>query len=167
MLRGLATYYAKEPDTLFMVRIAQGFVHMGKGTIGVTPFFQDRQILNGNAVAGLLSLLVSFTEARDFVLGKHHWMLYWLAMSMFPQFLIMLDEDGEEKDVTVRVGQAVNTIGLAGTRSGISGITTHSAPVRVGTVDRAEMGTGEFVPYTNVLEGFVFVKKNPGWDKED
>jgi len=159
MLRGLATYYAKEPDCLFMVRIAQGFVHMGKGTIGVNPFFHDRQILNGNAVAGLLALLVSFTEAREFVLGKHHWQLYWLAMAMFPQFLITLDEDGAEKDVTVRVGQAVNTVGLAGTRSSIAGFQTHQTPVRIGTTERAEMGTNEWIPFQSILEGFVFVKK--------
>jgi len=49
-------------------------------------------------------------------------MLYWLVTAMYPQFLITLDENDEEQDVTVRVGQAVNTIGLAGTRSGISGV---------------------------------------------
>lgn len=56
------------------------------------------------------------------VLGKHHWMLYWLVTAMYPQFLITLDEEMEEKAVTVRVGQAVNTVGLAGTRHGISGV---------------------------------------------
>jgi len=44
---------------------------------------------------------------------------------MYPQFLITLDEETEEKAVTVRVGQAVNTVGLAGTRMGISGVSQH------------------------------------------
>ncbi|GMK57829.1 hypothetical protein CspeluHIS016_0406630 [Cutaneotrichosporon spelunceum] len=167
MLRGLATYYAKEPDCLFMVRIAQGLVHMGKGTIGVNPFFNDRQILNRNAVAGLMALIVSFTDARKFVLGNHHWQLFWIALAMFPQFLIMVDEDDQEKPVTVRVGQAVNTVGLAGTRSGISGFQTHQTPVRVGTTERAEMGTNEFFPYTSVLEGLVYIRKNEQYDAED
>lgn len=56
------------------------------------------------------------------MLGDHHWMLYWLATAMYPQFLITLDEQLEEKAVTVRVGQKVNTVGLAGTRMGISGV---------------------------------------------
>lgn len=167
MLRGLATYYAKEPDCLFMVRVAQGFVHMGKGTIGINPFFHDRQILSGNAVAGILAILVSFTDARKFVLGNQHWQLFWIALAMFPQFLITLDENTEEKAVTVRVGQAVNTVGLAGTRSGISGFQTHQTPVRVGTTERAELGTNEFFPYSSVLEGFVFIKKNEQYDAED
>lgn len=167
MLRGLATYYAKEPDCLFMVRVAQGFVHMGKGTIGINPFFHDRQILSGNAVAGILAILVSFTDARKFVLGNQHWQLFWIALAMFPQFLITLDENTEEKAVTVRVGQAVNTVGLAGTRSGISGFQTHQTPVRIGTTERAELGTNEFFPYSSVLEGFVFIKKNEQYDAED
>ncbi|KAJ7879550.1 hypothetical protein B0H14DRAFT_1605114 [Mycena olivaceomarginata] len=36
----------QEPDCLFMVRIAQGLVHMGKGTIGLNPFFSDRSIMS-------------------------------------------------------------------------------------------------------------------------
>lgn len=57
------------------------------------------------------------------VLKDSHWMLFWLVTAMFPQFLITLDEkEQEEKAVTVRVGQAVNTVGLAGTRMGISGV---------------------------------------------
>jgi len=64
MLRQLAGYYYKEPDCLFMVRIAQGLVHMGKGTIGINPFFSDRQIMSRTAVAGLLATLTAFTDAK-------------------------------------------------------------------------------------------------------
>jgi 26S proteasome regulatory subunit N1 len=49
-------------------------------------------------------------------------MLYWLVTAMYPQFLITMNEEIEEQAVTVRVGQAVNTIGQAGTRHGISGV---------------------------------------------
>lgn len=38
---------------------------MGKGTIGINPFFADRNVLSPSAVAGLLSLLVSFTDAKS------------------------------------------------------------------------------------------------------
>lgn len=49
-------------------------------------------------------------------------MLYWLVTAMYPQFLITLDEELNEKAVTVRVGQAVNTVGQAGQRRGIAGV---------------------------------------------
>ncbi|WVQ83362.1 hypothetical protein IAT38_005502 [Cryptococcus sp. DSM 104549] len=167
MLRGLAVYYNKEPDCFFMVRIAQGLVHMGKGTIGINPFFNDGQAMSRTAVAGLLSVIVSFTDARKFVLSKSHWMLYWIVTAMYPQFLITLDEELEEKPVTVRVGQAVNTVGLAGTRHGISGFQTHQSPVRIGTGERAELGTNEFFSYQSVLEGLVILKKNEQYDADD
>jgi 26S proteasome regulatory subunit N1 len=64
MLRQLAGYYYKEPDCLFMVRTAQGLVHMGKGTIGINPYNTDRTLMSRNAVCGLLTVLVSFTDAR-------------------------------------------------------------------------------------------------------
>ena len=38
MLRGLASYYAREPNHLFVLRISQGFLHMGKGLIGLAPY---------------------------------------------------------------------------------------------------------------------------------
>ncbi len=65
MLRGLAVYYAKEPDCLFVVRVAQGLVHLGKGTIGINPFFNDGGVMSKTAIAGLLAVLVSFTEAKS------------------------------------------------------------------------------------------------------
>jgi len=167
MLRQLAGYYYKEPDCLFTVRIAQGLVHMGKGTIGINPFFSDRNIMSRPAVAGLLATLTAFTDAKAFVLDKYHWMLYYLVIAMYPRFLITLNEDLENLPVTVRVGQAVDVVGQAGKPRTISGFQTHQTPVRLGTTERAELATEEYIPYANVLEGFVILRKNPGYEKED
>ncbi|KAF5336461.1 hypothetical protein D9611_006460 [Ephemerocybe angulata] len=167
MLRQLAGYYQKEADCLFMVRIAQGLVHMGKGTIGVNPFFSDRSIMSRPAVAGLLAVLTSFTDAKAFVLDKYHWMLYFLTPAMYPRFLITLNEDLNNVPVTVRVGQAIDVVGQAGKPRTISGFQTHSTPVRLGITERAELATEEYIPFAHVLEGFVILQKNPGWEKED
>jgi hypothetical protein len=124
MLRQLAGYYHKEPDCLFMVRVAQGLVHMGKGTIGINPFYNDRNTMSRTAVAGLLATLVAFTDAKGceyfapsirfvvilnilftVILDKSHWMLYFLVTAMYPRFLITLDEELNNLPVTCRVGQ--------------------------------------------------------------
>jgi len=124
MLRQLAGYYYKEADCLFMVRIAQGLVHMGKGTLTLYPYFFDRTIMSRTAVAGLLATLIAFTDAKscewdgialrdvfrlrihlEVVLDKYHWMLYYLVPAMYPRFMITLDEDLKNLPVTVRVGQ--------------------------------------------------------------
>ncbi|KAJ7770509.1 26S proteasome regulatory complex non-ATPase subcomplex Rpn1 subunit [Mycena metata] len=167
MLRALAGYYYKEPDCLFMVRVAQGLVHMGKGTIGLNPFFADRSIMSRPAVAGLLAVLTAFTDAKNFILEKYHWMLFFLVTAMYPRFLITVDEKLESMPVTVRVGQALDVVGQAGKPRTISGFQTHQTPVRLATSERAELATEEFIPFGHVLEGFVILQKNPGWEKED
>lgn len=50
---------------------------------------------------------------------------------MYPQFLITLNEQLEEQPVTVRVGQAVNTVGLAGQRMGISGVSLDNMHISI------------------------------------
>jgi len=165
MLRQLAVYYAKEADCLFMVRVAQGLIHMGKGTIGLNPYHTDRQLMSRTAVGGLLSVLLAFTDAKSFVLDKSHWMLYYLVTAMYPRFLITLDESLELLPVSVRVGKAVDVVGQAGKPKTISGFQTHTSPVRLGTYDRAELATEEYLSYAPVLEGFVILRSNPGYEK--
>ena len=94
-------------------------------------------------------------------------MLYFLTPAMYPRFLITLNEELSAMPVTVRVGQAVDVVGQAGKPRTISGFQTHSTPVRLGTTERAELATEEFIPYSHVLENFVILEKNPGWENED
>ncbi len=167
MLRQLAGYYHKEPDCLFMVRTAQGLVHMGKGLIGINPYHTDRTLMSRNAVAGILSVLISFTDAREFILKKSHWLLYLLTPAMYPRFLIALDEELKPLPVSARVGKAVDVVGQAGKPRTISGFQTHTTPVRLTAYDRAELATEEYLPYSHVLESFVILRKNPGYENPD
>ena len=54
MLRQLAQYHAKDSSNLFMVRLAQGLVHMGKGTLTLNPYHSDSQLVSPVALAGLI-----------------------------------------------------------------------------------------------------------------
>ncbi|KAL8283569.1 hypothetical protein RQP46_005672 [Phenoliferia psychrophenolica] len=167
MLRQLASYYSKEPDCLFVVRIAQGLVHMGKGTIGINPFHTDRSLMSPVAVAGLLATIIAFTDTSGFIFDKSHWMIYFLVMSMYPRFLITFDEEGNLLPVTVRVGQAVDVVGQAGKPRTISGFQTHQTPVRLGQTERAELATEEYMSYSHVLEGYCVLSKNKGYLADD
>ncbi|RUS34049.1 armadillo-type protein, partial [Jimgerdemannia flammicorona] len=167
MLRQLASYYNKEPNSLFMVRIAQGLLHMGKGTMTINPFHTDRQLLSPVAVAGLLASTIAFTDAKSFILGKSHYLLYTLVTAMYPRFLITLDEDLKSLPVTVRVGQAVDVVGQAGRPKTITGFQTHSTPVLLAHSERAELATEEYIALSHVLEGFVLLRKNPDYMEED
>lgn len=65
LLRQLASYYHRDPNTLFMVRIAQGLLHMGKGTLSVNPFHTERSVLSRVSTASLLIVLMSLIEAKS------------------------------------------------------------------------------------------------------
>ena len=65
MLRQLAVYHAKDPNNLFCVRIAQGLTHLGKGTLTLCPYHNDRQLMSNVAVAGLMSFLVSCLDVKN------------------------------------------------------------------------------------------------------
>lgn len=159
LLRQLASYYHRDPNALFMVRIAQGLLHMGKGTLSLSPFHTDRSVLSRVAAAGLLTTLVSLIDAQSFVLFDSHYMLYFLVTAMHPRFLVTLDEDLKPLQVNVRVGQAVDVVGQAGRPKTITGWQTQSTPVLLGYGERAELEDEEYIAVTNVMEGLVILKK--------
>uniref|UniRef100_A0A8D0AYQ0 26S proteasome non-ATPase regulatory subunit 2 n=1 Tax=Sander lucioperca TaxID=283035 RepID=A0A8D0AYQ0_SANLU len=105
MLRQLAQYHAKDPNNLFMVRLAQGLTHLGKGTLTLCPYHSDRQLMSQVAVAGLLTVLVSFLDVKNIILGKSHYILYGLVAAMQPRMLVTFDEELRPLPVSVRVGQ--------------------------------------------------------------
>ena len=159
LLRQLASYYHRDPDSLFMVRIAQGLLHMGKGTMTLNPFHTDRQVLSRVSAAGLLTVLVSMIDAKQFVLAEHHYLLYFLITSMYPRFLVTLDEDLKPLTVNVRVGQAVDIVGQAGRPKTITGWQTQSTPVLLAYGERAELEDEQYIPLSSTLEGLVILRK--------
>lgn len=159
LLRQLASYYHREKDSLFMVRIAQGLLHMGKGTMSLNPFHTDRQILSRVSTAGLLAVLVAMIDAKQFITKDAHYLLYFLVTAMHPRFLVTLDEDLKPLTVNVRVGQAVDVVGQAGRPKTITGWQTQSTPVLLAYGERAELEDEEYISVSNVLEGLVILKK--------
>lgn len=159
LLRQLASYYHRDADSLFMVRIAQGLLHMGKGTMTLNPFHTDRQVLSRVSAAGLLTVLVSMIDAKQFVLAEHHYLLYFLITAMYPRFLVTLDEDLKPLTVNVRVGQAVDIVGQAGRPKTITGWQTQSTPVLLAYGERAELEDEQYIPLSSTLEGLVILRK--------
>ncbi|KAJ4301609.1 proteasome regulatory particle base subunit [Kalmusia sp. IMI 367209] len=164
LLRQLASYYHRDPNALFMVRIAQGLLHAGKGTLSMNPFHTDRQVLSRVAAAGLLTVLVSLIDAKQFIIGDAHYLLYFLATAISPRFLITLDEELKPLTVNVRVGQAVDIVGQAGRPKTITGWQTQSTPVLLSHGERAELEDEKYLSLSNVLEGVVILRKNPEWE---
>uniref|UniRef100_H2YBG1 26S proteasome non-ATPase regulatory subunit 2 n=1 Tax=Ciona savignyi TaxID=51511 RepID=H2YBG1_CIOSA len=161
MLRNLAVYYSKDQNNLFLVRLVQGLVHLGKGTLTLQPYHSDRQLLSPVAMAALLSVIVSFLDVKNTILGKSHYLLYTLVPAIQPRMLVTFNEELNPLPVSVRVGQAVDVVGQAGKPKTITGFQTHTTPVLLAYGERAELATEEYIALTPVIEGFVILRKNP------
>ncbi|KAI3844239.1 hypothetical protein MKX03_032310, partial [Papaver bracteatum] len=167
MLRNLSSYYYKEASLLFCVRIAQGLVHMGKGLLTLAPHHSERFLLSPTALAGLIVLLHTCLDMKSLILGKYHYVLYFLALAMKPRMLMTVDENQKPLSVPVRVGQAVDVVGQAGRPKTITGFQTHSTPVLLAAGDRAELATDKYIPLSPILEGFVVLRENPDYQEDN
>lgn len=161
LLRDLAIFHYKDANCLFMVRIAQGLTHLGKGTLTMSPFNSDRHVMFPTGIAGLLIVLLTFLDVKQTILQKSHYLLYYLTAAIQPRMLVTFDEEMNPLPVDVRVGQAVDVVGQAGKPKSITGFQTHTTPVLLGPGERAELATDEYVPLTPIIEGFVILRKNP------
>lgn len=166
ILRQLSVYYSKEPSCLFLVRIAQGLLHAGKGLVTMNPLYGDRFLSSKTALGGLLTVLFCCLDMKSTILGKNHFLLYYLALACRPRMLFTVDEKSEFKATSVRVGQAVDTVGQAGRPKSITGFQTHTTPVLLAAGERAEMATEEFLTKAASMEGVVVLEKNPDWVEE-
>ena len=48
-----------------MVRIAQGLVFMGKGTLSLSPFHSDRFLLSNVSLAGILTVMHASLDLKN------------------------------------------------------------------------------------------------------
>lgn len=166
LLRQLAQYYSKSPDSLFMVRIAQGLLYLGKGTLTLTPFNIERSILNKVSLAALMTVSVALLDPKAFILSDSttdttHQLLYYLTPAIKPKMLITVDENLNPIKVNVRVGQAVDVVGQAGKPKTITGWVTQATPVLLNYGERAELENNEYISLSHSLEGIVILKKAP------
>ncbi|KAJ8905956.1 hypothetical protein NDN08_002457 [Rhodosorus marinus] len=166
LLRQLSSYYHKDPQQLLLVRLAQGLLHAAKGLVTMNPFYSENLLLNPIALGGLLTVLFCSLDMKGIILGKFHYLLYFLSLSSRPRMVFTVDEDLNPLPVNIRVGQAVDTVGQAGHPKTITGFQTHTSPVLLAAGERAELATEEYLPIASVLEGCVILKKNPDYVEE-
>lgn len=161
MLRQLVAYYARDNQINYVIRIAQGLLHMGKGTIGINPDNSQGFITNKPALGALLAVLFISLDMPSTIAGSTPYFLYLLSVAMYPRWLLTLDDQLEPKPLSVRVGVAVDVVGQAGKPKTITGFQTHTTPVLLSQVERAEFASDQFISDNHILEGLVIVKPNP------
>jgi 26S proteasome regulatory subunit N1 len=68
-LRQLATYYSKSANALFLVRIAQGLLYMGKGLMSLSPLHSDGFLIRPATLASLIVVVYSALFMKNTLLG--------------------------------------------------------------------------------------------------
>ncbi|KMZ88263.1 26S proteasome regulatory subunit [Plasmodium vivax Brazil I] len=163
LLRQLSTFYCKDTNATFVVRLSQGLLYMGKGLLTINPLHSNRSIINYVALGSLLVTIHACLQLKTTILGKYHYLLYHLVPCIYPRMLVTVNEDLEPLPISVRVGQAVDVVGQAGKPKTITGFQTHVTPVLLLHTDRAEIATEEYIPINDTLEGIVILKKDPNY----
>jgi 26S proteasome regulatory subunit N1 len=101
---------------------------MGKGTMTLSPYHSDRNVFSPVTMAGLLSVLILSLDMKSSaflltgfpvlcthsrfiissaILGRFHYYLYTLGVSMNPRHLQLLDDSLQPIHTSVRVGQVL------------------------------------------------------------
>ena len=85
LLKQQAASYAREPDTLFMARIAQGLLQMGKGLLSIQPIHSDKFLVSNVGLAGILASVFACTHLKNIMFGNFNYLLYYLTMAAYPR----------------------------------------------------------------------------------
>lgn len=167
LLRQLANYYYRDANHLFMVRIAQGLLYMGKGLITISPLHSDQQLVSPVALGALLVLSHSSLQLKSTVLAKSQYLLFHVIPAAFPRMVVTLDEDLVPINVPVRVGKAVDITGQAGKPKSITGFQTFTTPVILPHGERVELATDKYLAKSSVMDTFVILSENPDYQEEE
>lgn len=61
---------------------------MGKGLLGLNPLHSDKFLFSNVSLAGLVTVLYTCTDIKTFLVGKYHYFLYYLTLSIYPRMLV-------------------------------------------------------------------------------
>lgn len=65
---------------------------MGKGLLGLNPLHSDKFLFSNVSLAGLLTVLYACTDMKTFIVGKYHYILFYLTLSIYPRMLITVSK---------------------------------------------------------------------------
>ncbi|CDJ58774.1 26S proteasome non-ATPase regulatory subunit 2, putative [Eimeria maxima] len=124
LLRQLASYYGKDPSALFVVRLSQGLLYLGKGLLHIGALHSDRQLICRVALGALAIVSYSALLMRHTILGKFHFMLYYLFPAVQPRWLVTVAErmEGAGPDEKPDLALKAETAALAQDEAEAAGI---------------------------------------------
>lgn len=121
LLKNLGLYYEEENDYCFVVRIALGLLYSGKGLLTLNQFFSEGFLYNKAGLAGLLVVCYAMLNFEEFLVKNHHYLIFHLALAMYPKMMFTVDENLDNVPMNIRVGTAIDTVTQVGKPRKITG----------------------------------------------
>lgn len=157
-MRKMAGAYAEEQTVLPFIRIAQGLLNLGKGSLTMAPNFSNNLLMKNSALAGVLISILSFTEGQSLIGSKYQFILYSLCLALRPRMVMTVDESLQMRTVSFAVGQAVDTVGQPGNPRTISGYQVNNTPLLINSNERCEASNDDFTFESDIIEDVIVVK---------
>jgi 26S proteasome regulatory subunit N1 len=64
---------------------------MGKGMLSIQPYYNERFLMSKVGMAGLIIFMTSLLDIKTTLLGKHHYFIYFLSLTMYPKSLFVVN----------------------------------------------------------------------------
>jgi len=106
---------------MILLRIAQGLIHLGKGTMTLNPFHSDRQLICPTVVGALLCTCLAFIDSEQSIFfifnfihllavlnGRQHYLLFSLVAAIQPRMLITVVQDTKDENELVQKSVSFN-----------------------------------------------------------
>lgn len=87
-LRNQVYHSSSDTDTLFMIRIAQGLLQMGKGLLTIQPIHSDKFLLSNVALAGILASTFACTDLQNLMFSNYSYLLFYLSLAANPRICL-------------------------------------------------------------------------------
>lgn len=165
LLRGLACFYYKDAALLSIVKMSQGILHAARGIVSASPLLFERRILCRSSVAVLLTVFVALAvDAEQTVLGRYPHFVFLLTAAFKARIFTPIDaETLKPLACAVRVGTAVDVVGMAGNPKTLTGFQTQTTPVLLAAGERVELvpsaqPSDEKEALSPILEGEVILR---------
>eukprot|EP00768_Dysnectes_brevis_P002752 gnl/Dysnectes_brevis/2025_a2335_1736.p1 GENE.gnl/Dysnectes_brevis/2025_a2335_1736~~gnl/Dysnectes_brevis/2025_a2335_1736.p1 ORF type:complete len:1034 (-),score=319.11 gnl/Dysnectes_brevis/2025_a2335_1736:152-3253(-) len=169
-LRSLLSYHSTSEIHIFAIKVALGFLHMGKGTATIQVVHSGGRVISNARLAPIAAILLFMAPTcRVISRPKSALLLLLVANAIRPRFCHSVDSAGRPLKAKVRVGNSVDTVGLAGQPpSRLTGFQSHTTPVLLSSNEAVELATDDFVCPTDVMEDVVvlFPKAEDEEDEE-
>lgn len=141
-------------------KISQGLLHMGKGTMTLSPFaFNKKKLLEKNFVGLLASVFMLMDPESSPMLSKYMYLNYFFIQASSLKQVVTLDEEMNYTKTQLRIGEPVNNVGVVGRPRKISSVQTHNSPIILQENEMAEICEDDDVyALTSYIEDVVIVR---------